>query len=160
MKKVANGILTEGSVSFKPTMPWGMPTVLQLRPTSRCNLHCRVCPVGMGLDRPTGDMDLPLFQRIIDELGEYLLLIMFWDWGEPFLNPHAYEMIRYARCAGIKVVCSTNGHVLPLAATLARWSNPAWTCWSFRWMASPRRPTSASAPPAASRRSSRASGRW
>lgn len=111
LRKVVNWILTEGSVSFKPTMPWGMPTVLQLEPTSRCNLRCRVCPVGMGLDRPIGDMDLTLFKRSIDELGEYLLLIMFWDWGEPFLNPHAYEMIRYARRAGIKVVCSTNGHV-------------------------------------------------
>jgi len=40
-----------------------------------------------------------------------LLLMMFWDWGEPFLNPHSCEMIRYARSAGIKVVCSTNGHL-------------------------------------------------
>ena len=36
---------------------------------------------------------------------------MFWDWGEPFLNPHAYDMIRYAHEAGIKVVSSTNGHI-------------------------------------------------
>ncbi len=111
LKKITNWLLTESSVVFKPSRPWGFPTILQVEPTSRCNLRCRLCPVGTGLGRPVGDMDLPMFRRIIDELGEYLLLIMFWDWGEPFLNPDAYEMIRIARRAGIKVVCSTNGHV-------------------------------------------------
>lgn len=111
LKKIANWILTEGSIAFKPANPWGFPTVLQVEPTSRCNLECKVCPVAAGLDRPAGDMDLRMFRRIVDELGGYLLLMMFWDWGEPFLNPHSYEMIRYARSAGIKVVCSTNGHL-------------------------------------------------
>jgi len=110
-KKITNWLLTESSVAFKPARPWGMPTILQVEPTSRCNLRCRICPVATGLGRSVSDMDLPRFQQLIDELGEYLLLIMFWDWGEPFLNPDAYAMIRYARSAGVKVVCSTNGHV-------------------------------------------------
>jgi MoaA/NifB/PqqE/SkfB family radical SAM enzyme len=56
-------------------------------------------------------MDIKLFQKIIDELRDYLLLIIFWDWGEPFLNPKAYEMIRYVHDAGIKLVSSTNGQI-------------------------------------------------
>ncbi len=111
IRKITNWILTESSVVFKPSRPWGLPTILQVEPTSRCNLRCTVCPVGSGLGRPAGDMDLPMFRQILDELGKALLMIMFWDWGEPFLNPNAYEMIRAARQAGIKVVCSTNGHV-------------------------------------------------
>lgn len=110
-KKITNWLLTESSVAFKPTRPWGFPTILQVEPTTRCNLRCRICPVANGLGRSVGDMDLPRFRQLIDELGEYLLLIMFWDWGEPFLNPDAYAMIRYARDAGVRVVCSTNGHV-------------------------------------------------
>lgn len=110
-KKIINWLLTESSVSFKPARPWGLPTILQVEPTTRCNLRCRICPVATGLGRSVGDMDLPRFRQLIDELAEHLLLIMFWDWGEPFLNPDAYDMIRYARGAGIKVVCSTNGHV-------------------------------------------------
>jgi MoaA/NifB/PqqE/SkfB family radical SAM enzyme len=111
LKKMSNWVLTESSVVFKPGRPWGYPTVMQVEPTSRCNLRCKVCPVATGLGRPVGNMDLKLYRRLIDEVGEYLLLVMFWDWGEPFLNPNAYEMIQYARRAGIKVVCSTNGHV-------------------------------------------------
>jgi MoaA/NifB/PqqE/SkfB family radical SAM enzyme len=111
LSKVVNWFLTESSVYFKPSRPWGLPTILQVEPTSRCNLQCRICPVGTGLERPAGDMDLALFQRIVDELRDSLLVMMFWDWGEPFLNPRAYDMIRYARRAGVKVVSSTNGHV-------------------------------------------------
>ncbi len=111
LKKVANWFRTEVSVGFKPSMPWGFPTILQVEPVSRCNLGCRICPVATGLGRPPGEMDLGLFRSIVDQTGEYLLLLMFWDWGEPFLNPTSYEMIRYARRAGVKVVSSTNGHI-------------------------------------------------
>jgi MoaA/NifB/PqqE/SkfB family radical SAM enzyme len=111
LKKIINWILTEGSVFFKPTRPWGFPTILQVEVTSHCNLRCRVCPVTTGMDRLSGDMDWGLFKKTIDELKDYLLLILFWDWGEPFLNPNAYEMIRYARSRGIKVMSTTNGHV-------------------------------------------------
>jgi MoaA/NifB/PqqE/SkfB family radical SAM enzyme len=110
-KKILNWLLTEVSVFFKPTVPWGFPALLQVEPTSRCNLQCPFCPVTLGIGRPSGHMSLELFQKIIDELGHYLLLILFWDWGEPFLNPQAYDMIRYAHQRGIKVVSSTNGHV-------------------------------------------------
>jgi MoaA/NifB/PqqE/SkfB family radical SAM enzyme len=111
LKKIINWTLTEGSVFFKPAKPWGFPTILQIEATSHCNLRCRVCPVTTGMDRLSGDMDWGLFKKTIDELGDYLLLILFWDWGEPFLNPNAYEMIRYARSRGIKVMTTTNGHV-------------------------------------------------
>jgi len=115
-RKIINWALTESSVFFKPSRPWGLPTILQVEPASHCNLECRICPVGRGLARPTGDMDLAMYKRLVDELRASLLVIMFWDWGEPFLNPHAYEMIRYARQAGIKVVSSTNGHVFAQGA--------------------------------------------
>jgi radical SAM protein with 4Fe4S-binding SPASM domain len=56
-------------------------------------------------------MDLTLFKKIIDDLYPYLLLILLWDWGEPFLNPQIYDMIKYARKRGVKLLSSTNGHV-------------------------------------------------
>ena len=111
LKKAANWFLTESSLLIKPSRPFGYPTILQIEPSSHCNLHCYACPVSTGLGRLQGHMDLSLFKKLIDQLGDYLLLILFWDWGEPFLNPHAYEMIRYARKSGIKVMSSTNGHV-------------------------------------------------
>ena len=92
--------------------PLGRPTVLQVEPTSRCNLRCPACPSTAGLGRPRGDLDPALFSRVVADLDDALLLVLFWDWGEPFLNPQASEMIRRARDAGARVVASTNAHAL------------------------------------------------
>jgi MoaA/NifB/PqqE/SkfB family radical SAM enzyme len=52
------------------------------------------------------------FKAIIDDMEEYLLFLVLWDWGEPFMNPEFPEMIRYALEHGIKTVTSTNAHFL------------------------------------------------
>jgi len=104
-------LLTESSVKVKPSRPWGMPVILQIEPTNSCNLQCPGCPSGGEMERTRGFMDPILFRRLVDEMADYLLVILFWDWGEPFLHPQAYEMIEYARRAGVRLASSTNGHV-------------------------------------------------
>jgi radical SAM protein with 4Fe4S-binding SPASM domain len=111
-KKILNWILVEIAAMARPERPLGWPTHLQIEPTTYCNLRCLLCPVNTGLNRPRGHMDLKVFQKVVDEMGEYVFFILLWDWGEPFLNPQIYEMIRYASERGIKLVSSTNGHLL------------------------------------------------
>jgi len=111
MKKIVNWIIVEAPIFFKTKKQWGWPTHLQIEPSTHCNLRCAFCPVTTGLDRPTGYMDLDMFKKIIDEVGDYVFLILLWDWGEPFLNPSVYDMISYAKKRGIKIVSSTNGHL-------------------------------------------------
>ncbi len=111
LKKILNWIFVETSILSKPVKPWGWPTHLQIEPTAYCNLKCVICPVTEGLNRPAGHMDFNLYKKVIDEIGAYVFLILFWDWGEPFLNPSIYEMISYAKQKDIKVVTSTNGHL-------------------------------------------------
>jgi radical SAM protein with 4Fe4S-binding SPASM domain len=111
-KKIFNWIRTEAAIYLKRIDPWGWPTHVQLEPTSLCNLRCALCPVTTGLHRKTGNMEYELFKKFLDEVGDYLLLIMFWDWGEPLINPRIYEMIKLAKDRGIKTVTSTNAHLL------------------------------------------------
>ncbi len=111
LRKILNWFLVETSIYFKPVSPWGWPTHMMIEPTTRCNLKCTLCPVTTGMGRATGDMDLGIFKKVIDEVGDYLFLILLWDWGETFLNPSIYEMISYAKQKGIKLVSSTNGHL-------------------------------------------------
>ena len=110
LRKLINWLLVEISVRVKPEMPGGWPTHLLLEPTNRCNLRCTLCPVTTGLQRQTGFMSFEMFRKLIDEIGEYLFLILLWDWGEPFLHPQIYDMISYARQQDIQVISSTNGH--------------------------------------------------
>lgn len=111
VKKILNWTLVEASIHLRVSRAWGWPTHLQVEPSSRCNLQCKLCPVTHGLKRPTGHMSLDLFKRLIDDVGPYVFLIILWDWGEPFLNPSVYDMISYAKRWRIKLISSTNGHV-------------------------------------------------
>ena len=93
--------------------PNGHPFMLQVEPTSRCNLACPACPVGRNeLGRPKQDMTLDQFKSIIDSQRRWLLFAVLWDWGEPFANPQFPDMIRYATDAGVQTVTSTNAHYL------------------------------------------------
>ncbi|MFC1658838.1 radical SAM/SPASM domain-containing protein [Candidatus Omnitrophota bacterium] len=115
MKKILNWIRLEASIYLRSKKPWGLPTHLQVEPTALCNLRCALCPVTEGMNRPVGHMGLDLFKKLIDEIGDYVFLVLLWDWGEPFINPDIYGMIKYAKRKGIKVVSSTNGHMFAQA---------------------------------------------
>lgn len=111
LKKILNWIFVEASARIHSTKPWGMPTILQIEPTNRCNLRCTLCPVAEGLTREAGFMEPELFQKIVDEVSPYVFLILLWEWGEPFIHPEIYRLIAYARSKGIRLVSSSNGHI-------------------------------------------------
>lgn len=81
MKKILNWIIVEASILLKPARPWGWPTHLQVEPTNFCNLRCALCPVSEGLNRPSGQMDFDIFKNFIDGIGDYIFIILLWDWG-------------------------------------------------------------------------------
>ena len=118
--RLLNWMLVESSMYVKPANPWGWPTHLQVEPTNHCNLRCGLCPVTDGMDRPSGFMDEGVFSKVIDEIGDYVFLLMLWDWGEPLLHRSLCDMIAYARRKGIKVLSSTNGHGLDRAGGAER----------------------------------------
>ncbi len=92
---------------------WGYPFMLQIEPTNACNLECPLCPVGRGeLGRKTEHLGLDVYKSIIDDMEKYLLLLILWDWGEPFMHPQLPDMIKYASERDIRTVTSTNAHFL------------------------------------------------
>jgi radical SAM protein with 4Fe4S-binding SPASM domain len=111
-KRILNWIMTEAAIYRNTIEPGGWPTHVQLEPTSLCNLKCALCPVTQGLHRATGHMEYSIFKGFVDDVGDYLLLMMLWDWGEPLMNPAILDMVRTAHSRGIKTVTSTNGYLL------------------------------------------------
>lgn len=88
-----------------------LPFTLGIETGNICNLKCPLCPTGR--DDPAmkkGFMELSLFEKMIDELKDSLLLINLYSWGEPLLNPDLIEIIRYAKSVkkDIKIITSTN----------------------------------------------------
>ena len=108
-KRIQNWFLAEFSYLLKCSGVWAYPTHLQIEPSNMCNLRCPLCHVVTD-NKPKGLLKIDDFKKIIDEIGDYLLFLHFWGWGEPFLNKDVFSMIRYAKDKGIQIISSTNGH--------------------------------------------------
>ena len=89
-------------------IPLATPFIVFVDPASSCNFKCTFCPTGhrdmiAETGRFQGVMKLEVFQKIIDDLGEFekpiKVLRMYKD-GEPFLNKRMADMVAYARKSG------------------------------------------------------------
>lgn len=88
------------------------PHILHVGVTTYCNLSCPACPTGnSAMGRPAEHLDFPVYRRVVEEIGEGLMLMLFWDWGEPLMHPRIADMIALASARDIKTVISTNGSV-------------------------------------------------
>ncbi len=92
---------------------WGLPYIFTIEPASFCNLKCPLCAVGnQKLNRFQGLMPFELFERFVNEIGAYLIEILLFNQGEPFLHPQLIEFIRLSKKKKIYTTVSTNGHFL------------------------------------------------
>ncbi len=93
---------------LKWVLPLRFPMILNIEPTNRCNLACRMCPRSIS-KRPVADMEWPLFEVLANELGRVgpILKVFLQKDGEPLLHPRIVEMVsvlrkvRAARTIGI-----------------------------------------------------------
>jgi MoaA/NifB/PqqE/SkfB family radical SAM enzyme len=89
---------------------YAIPPILQLEPTTACNLDCPFC-LRRSLNRSEGYLSFEEFRQIIDaSKSRYLTLH---GWGEPLLHPDLPAMIRYAAGKKISVNFTTNATLLP-----------------------------------------------
>lgn len=89
------------------------PLSLNIEVTGRCNLMCEPC-FRYSRRNGIGDMDIGLFEKIIDEGREHNLYSINPSWmGEPFLHPELIEMIKYAKSKKIlDIRINTNGTLI------------------------------------------------
>lgn len=107
--KARNFILSHRERLARTIRVRSRPWILNLDTFSGCNLKCPFCPTGTGqMDRRVARMAVDKAKRVIDRVKEHALEIRLYNWGEPFLNPHIFEIIRYAREAGLYTVINSN----------------------------------------------------
>jgi MoaA/NifB/PqqE/SkfB family radical SAM enzyme len=93
--------------------PCSMPLHMQFELTNYCNLRCPVCPTGSrSMNRAPRAMDVDVFERVMNEVGPYLLTASLWAWGEPLLHRRLKEILRAARRHDVVSLLSTNGQCL------------------------------------------------
>lgn len=116
-KRFSNAILVVGSYIYSKItgnpVPAGLPISISFEPTTSCNLRCPECPSGLrSFTRPTGMLEVDLFKKTIDSLADSLLYLIFYFQGEPYLNPHFLDLVKYAVKKKIYTATSTNAHYL------------------------------------------------
>ena len=94
-------------------VPWGLPFSISVEPTTACNLGCPECPSGLKqFSRPTGNIKMELFDKVLEEIGKTTSYMIFYFQGEPFIHPGLFSMISRASARGIYTATSTNAHFL------------------------------------------------
>lgn len=108
-----SGKLSQRSViKYLKSIDWSRgsctPFVVELDPTSRCNLACPDCISGelLNKDEIPSDRLLSLVDEMIDAGVKAVILI---GGGEPMMHPAAGEVIRKLGEANIKIGITTNG---------------------------------------------------
>jgi radical SAM protein with 4Fe4S-binding SPASM domain len=89
------------------------PPVVRIETTNACNARCIICP-HRDMRRPIVCMDETLYRRLIDECSAAgCREVHLHNFGEPLLDKHLDERIRYAKSKGIrKVKIFCNGSLL------------------------------------------------
>jgi radical SAM protein with 4Fe4S-binding SPASM domain len=97
----------------KKPIQWGLPFNISIEPTTKCNLGCPECPSGLkSFTRPTGNMEVDFYNKILQELGDKLIYLYFYFQGEPYLHPKFLTLVKEASARKIYTVTSTNAHFL------------------------------------------------
>lgn len=98
------------TLKFLPSTVINYPVWAQIEITNACNLKCKMCAHSTHRwqsEIPARIMKLNEFKNIIDQLP-YIQFALLNGVGEPLLNPHLIDMIKYANSKGIKTGFFTN----------------------------------------------------
>ncbi len=90
-------------------MFWQYPLTLQIEPTRKCNLNCKICMRGK-LNDIDSTLSLDDFKKILKS-GNFQYAGLH-GWGEPLLNPCLFQMVEYAELQGVYTNLTTNGTLI------------------------------------------------
>lgn len=112
----------ENRTKLETVIPLSTPMILFVDPASVCNFKCKFCPTGnpeliKDTGRWQGRMDFSIYKKIIDDLKDFdgpLKVLRLYKEGEPLLNKHLAEMVRYAKNSRVVnyIDTTTNGYLL------------------------------------------------
>lgn len=107
--KVRNFIQAQKDLAARAVTVQSRPWIINLDTFNGCNLKCPFCPTGTSqIERAKARMSVERAMRVIDMVKEHALEIRLYNWGEPFLNPDIFKIVRYAHDAGLYTIINSN----------------------------------------------------
>ena len=93
------------------------PPVVQIEPTSICNYRCVFCfqtdsDLTSKNNKHMGQMSLPLFKNIIDDIEGNVQGVTLASRGEPLINKNICEMLEYIKGKFLATKINTNASLL------------------------------------------------
>jgi MoaA/NifB/PqqE/SkfB family radical SAM enzyme len=116
VKKVWNALRTEMAYRTRVTDVRSKPFILFLEPLYYCNLDCPLCDRQAFPDARTNDagrLSIELYDRILEEVGDYLFQCQIFGQGEPMLDwKLTKQIIDKAHKRRIFTLVSTNSTLI------------------------------------------------
>ncbi len=111
-RRVFNSQMGRVNSHFLPTRTISIPQSIQLEPTNKCNLKCRMCHRSIIPLSHVGEMNFESFKKIVDPLFPYLYGVWLQGEGEPFLCKDIFKMISYLKRRYVYVNTVSNATLL------------------------------------------------
>ena len=96
--------LLQFSRDKKPVVVWNVGR--------KCNLRCVHCYSQSKNIEYDGELTTDEGKALIDDLAAFGSPVLLFSGGEPLMRPDIFELIAYARAAGMRAVLSTNGTLI------------------------------------------------
>jgi Fe-coproporphyrin III synthase len=96
--------LLQFSRDKKPVVVWNVGR--------KCNLRCVHCYSQSKNIDYEGELTTDEGKALIDDLAAFGSPVLLFSGGEPLMRPDIFELIAYARAAGMRAVLSTNGTLI------------------------------------------------
>ena len=109
-KKLWNILRCELELRRRVLKPKSHPYIAVLDVTNACNLRCPFCPTGthQASGRKLSMMTPEFVEHLLEHVGDYLVMVYLYNWGEPLLNKDIAEIVRVCHDRGIFTSLSTN----------------------------------------------------
>jgi len=111
-KKILNALQTEYAYRRRLSYVRSAPYILFLEPLYYCNLNCPLCDRQIFPDarqKDAGRLSLELYDKILEEIGDFLFQCQIFGQGEPLMDWHGtQEIIRRTHQRNIFTLVSTN----------------------------------------------------
>lgn len=119
---------TDTHIELGTVVPLAQPFVLLVDPSNLCNHKCKFCPSGnLRLIKETGRkqtfLDFDLYKKIINDIKDFeepIKVLRLYKEGEPLLNPHFSDMVKFAKDSNLVKRIDTTSNGLCLNKDLNR----------------------------------------